>query len=75
MGIKIWMRDTVDIHISDTYLVIEKKTFFLIILLYLLIFFSIGGIIGTRAHNKIFLLLFVISISAIAWYIWQIFRH
>lgn len=78
-GVDIWFtKTTIDIRFHDTYFVISHPHIFLVLLLYLGTFFFLGGIIGTRFRNKIFLTLFIVILAAdiiIIWKVYSMFHH
>jgi hypothetical protein len=68
---KIWFRETVDINIHDTYVVLSYFHFFLAIFLILGTFFSVGGAIGSRFGNIYFVGLLVLFCAADAFVFWK----
>lgn len=58
----IWISSTIDIHLHDTYYVFDKWHFAIVVFIYLLSFFSLGGAIGTRFKNKKFLVTWIITL-------------
>jgi hypothetical protein len=55
---------TVDIHVHDTYFVIDRFRFALFIILILGTFSSVGGVIGTRFRYRAFIISLVIFLAA-----------
>jgi len=62
---------TIDIHFSDTYLVVNNFHALLVAVLWLLTFFSIGGMIGTRSRSILFVSLFFVSVLCYGFLIWR----
>jgi len=65
-GLDIYSRkNMVNIHLHDTYFVLNYASVFLFLLLFLGTFFTIGGIIGSQFKSKLFwiLALFFITID------------
>jgi hypothetical protein len=59
--VDIWFSEsTIDVHIHDTYFVITRWHAIFLITLFLGTFSSLGGVIGTRFHNKFFLIAFIL---------------
>jgi len=65
---------TIDIHIHDTYFVIDRLHFILFIILILGTFSSLGGVIGTRFRNKAFLISFLIFLAADIYIFYPLFE-
>ena len=57
-------KSTVDIHVHDTYFVIDRLQFIFFIVLILGTVSSFGGVIGTRFRSKAFLIAFLIFLAA-----------
>jgi heme/copper-type cytochrome/quinol oxidase subunit 1 len=55
---------TIDIHVHDTYFVIDRLQFVLFFIVILGIFFTLGGLFGTRFRNKAFLITFLVFLAA-----------
>lgn len=74
----VWFSNsTVDIHFHDTYFVIAHFYFVLFVILFLGTFSSLGGVIGTKFQNKIFivsLIIFLVSDSYIIWNVYSSFH-
>jgi len=62
---------TIDIHVSDTYLVLNNFHALLVAILWLLTFFSIGGMIGTHSRSILFVSLFFICVLCYGFLIWR----
>lgn len=71
--VDIWFSESIiDIHIHDTYFVIARWQAILLIILFLGTFFSSGGVIGTRFHNKFFLIALVLFIAVDLYMVWSV---
>lgn len=69
-------RATIDLHIHDTYVVIDWWHFINGVLLICLLFFSLGGVIGTGFKSKAFnstLLVTLLLIGGIIWCYYGLF--
>src|SRR6476661_6308016 len=66
--IKVW-KHTIIIHIHDTYFICTKVSLIIFVLLFLISFFSIGGIIGSLFRSKLFWILGIIFLSIDVYYI------
>lgn len=64
-------KSAVDIHFHDTYFVIYRPYIILVIFLFLGTIFSLGGTIGTRFRNKIFLIALIIFVAIDGYIIWN----
>ena len=67
---------TVDIHLNDTYFVIDNSHFVIAVALFLLTLFGFGGIMGTGVKNRMFLLIFFIALvldGIVAWLVYHQF--
>jgi len=53
-------KSSVDIHLYDTFYVLDYRFVFVFLLLYLGTFFSIGGLLGTKFKSKLFWVLMVL---------------
>ena len=72
--VDIWFgNSTIDIHVHDTYFVIAHWSAIIAIILILGTFSSLGGIIGTRFHNKFFLIAFALFIAVDVYIVWSVF--
>jgi heme/copper-type cytochrome/quinol oxidase subunit 1 len=56
---------SVDIHIRDTYFVVANYHMAIAVLLVLTLFFSLGGMIGSRFKTWLYIILFLIATSFI----------
>lgn len=71
--VDIWFSEsTIDIHIHDAYFVIARWHVILLITLFLGTFSSLGGVIGTRFHNKFFLIAFIFFIAFDLYIVWTV---
>lgn len=66
---------TVDFHFHDTYLVIQMLHFVIVIGLFALTLFGLGGVIGTGFRSKAFLLTFLIAILLDGLVAWSIYNQ
>src|SRR5215208_1610272 len=62
-------KETIDIHLHDTYFVLSYSSVAVFVLLFLGTFFSVGGIIGSRFKGKLFWVLVVLFLSIDTYYI------
>ena len=70
----VWFRpSSIDIHVHDTYFVINRPHVLLLLLLYLGTFFLLGGTIGTKLKNKVFLILFLVFLAADVYLFWNVY--
>jgi len=60
-------KSTVDVHVHDTYFVIDKLQFILFIVLIPGTLSTLGGVIETRFRSKAFLLVLLIFLAADAY--------
>ena len=67
-------KSSVDIHLYDTYYVLDYRYVFAFLLLYLGTLFSIGGLFGTQFKNKSFWILIVLFLLADAFYFLTIYK-
>jgi len=58
-----WGNSAIDIHLHDTYFVMSRSFVMLFILFFLGTLFAIGGFVGSRFKNKIFLFLTIFFLS------------
>ena len=65
---------SVDVHVHDTYFVLDYIFFFLSLLVYLGIFFSVGGLISTGFRGKIYWLLLALFLLAATYYFIDFFN-
>lgn len=73
--VDIWFgNSTIDIHIHDTYFVIARWHFILLIILILGSISSLGGVIGTRFQNKAFITFFFIFLAVDAFIAWEVYN-
>lgn len=70
----IWISSTIDIHVHDTFYVIDKWHFAIAVFIYLLSFFSLGGVFGTRFKNRKFLVTCIITLLIDGYILWWIFN-
>jgi hypothetical protein len=63
---------SVDIHVYDTYLVMTYFHVAIVILLVLTLFFSLGGMIGSRFRNWFYIILFFCCCLVVGFIIWEI---
>lgn len=72
--VDVWFTNsTVDIHVHDTYFVIARWHFILLIILILGTFSSLGGAIGTRFQNKAFIAFLFIFLAIDAFIVWKVY--
>jgi hypothetical protein len=67
---------SIDLHLFDTYFIIDKLNFIIGVVLFLLTLFSLGGVIGTGFRSKAFLLTFFIAFvlnGLVAWWMYNQF--
>ena len=67
-------KGTIDIHVYDTYLVLDYAFIIIFILLFLGTFFSIGGIIGSYFKSKLFWILSILFLSIDTYYILKYYK-
>jgi len=68
---------TIDIHVHDTYYVIDRWFVIIMIILFPGTLSSLGGVIGTGVRNKFFLIAFIIFVIAdlyIVYWVWSLFK-
>jgi ABC-type multidrug transport system permease subunit len=71
----IWFRrDSVDIHVHDTYIVFTYFAFIAFVFLLLGTFFSIGGTLGTGFKNKYFLWILFLFLALDGFLIWKYYN-
>ncbi len=63
-----------DIHLRDTFFVIDHASATVFVLLILGTFFSIGGVIGTRLKRKLFAVLLVLCLATGSFYVVSFYR-
>lgn len=74
LKVDVWFGDsTIDIHFHDTYFVIACWHFILFVFLILGTFSSLGGIIGTKFKNKLFIAVLLIFLAVDAYIIWNLY--
>jgi heme/copper-type cytochrome/quinol oxidase subunit 1 len=66
---------TVDIHLHDTYFIIDTLHLVIALGLVLLTLFGLGGVIGTGFKNKTFLLTFFIALVLNGLFCWWIYNQ
>ena len=72
--VDVWIgNSTIDIHVHDTYFVVVRWEVILVIILFLGTFSSLGGVIGTRFHNKFFLIVFILFIAVDLYIVWSVY--
>src|SRR5689334_19819089 len=62
-------QSTFDVHFHDTYIVLDNWLVIGFVTLFLGIFFSIGGLIGSRFTNKFFWFLSLLFLGVTAYYV------
>src|SRR5215203_2535479 len=67
-------KNTIDLHVHDTYYVLSYLTLAIIILLFAGTFFSLGGAIGTSFKNKFFIILLTCFVLADGFVIYKYIR-
>jgi hypothetical protein len=76
IGIFSWRSDvffrggSIDIHTNDTYFVFAKSHVLIGVLVFLLFLFSLGGVIGSRLKNRVYIVLFLVASSFVVYIIW-----
>ena len=64
---------TVDLHLYDNYINVDRSSLIIIIVLFLGILFTLGGIFGTGFRNKFFLFLFLIFAGITGYFVMRFF--
>ena len=64
--------ETIDIHVHDTFFVIDFLTAAAYIFVFLLFLFALGGVIGTGFRNRFFLFLLIACLIVVAYLVWTI---
>jgi len=80
LSVDVWLGDsTLDIHYHDNYFVVHPWYFGLIVsMLFAGTFFSVGGVIGTKFLNRVFIalvLIFLIADIFVTWKAYRLFHH
>lgn len=65
---------SVDVHVHDTYFVLDYTFFVLSLLVYLGFFFSVGGLISTHFKGKVYWLLLILALLTTAYYFIDFFN-
>ncbi|RYZ30911.1 MAG: hypothetical protein EOO10_01065 [Chitinophagaceae bacterium] len=65
---------SVDVHVHDTYFVLDYTFLILSLLVYLGLFFSVGGLVSTGFKGRIYWLLFVVFLLTAAYYFIDFFN-
>ncbi|HEX2606938.1 MAG TPA: hypothetical protein VHK91_06145 [Flavisolibacter sp.] len=65
---------TIDLHIRDAYIVIERSAAILISTLFLGSLFSFGGLLGSFFRSKVFWILTLLFLAGDAYYLYQLYR-
>lgn len=67
-------KETIDVHIRDTYFVLSFTTVMIFLFLFLGTFFSVGGLIGSHFRSNVFWVLAVLFLLVDTYYIMNFFK-
>lgn len=67
-------KESLDFHLHDTYFVLSYPFAIGFVVLFLGIFFSVGGIIGSRFKGKLFWMMLLLFLAAGFWYFFPFFQ-